>query len=130
MEDIHTGSEGYDELGCGDDEDSFAHQDAPGDGFDDTEVSESSNITKRSTPRRNFSGHSRNQSRQPSAATVCMRETSGIMFVWQTAGVKDVLGEELYEGEAYHLVASIRDKPDLVGRTVGVTRCRLTPIGR
>lgn len=67
------------------------------------------------------------RTKSPSAAVVYMRHrASGALFVWRTAGVKDTHGEELHEGEAYRLVASVKEPPDVAAREVGVTRCRLS----
>lgn len=67
------------------------------------------------------------RTKSPSAAVVYMRHrASGALFVWRTAGVKDTRGEELHEGEAYRLVASVKEPPDVAAREVGVTRCRLS----
>lgn len=63
------------------------------------------------------------------AATVHMRhEASSVLLTWRTAGVKDTCGEELHEGGAYRLVATVRDPPDVSNRAVEVTRCRLTSV--
>lgn len=79
-------------------------------------------------PKRHLPRRRSGQKHQLSAAVVRMSDASGISFVWRTAGVRDTEGAELHEGEAYRLVASVRDPPDLVRKEVSVTRCRLTHI--
>lgn len=78
--------------------------------------------------KRRISRHGvRTKPRPPSAAVVYMRhQASGTLFVWRTAGVKDTGGGELHEGDAYRLVASVKEPPDVVAREIAVTRCRLS----
>lgn len=116
-------------------EDDFEAEDDDGlyDGDCDDEVEDDSSTgpkkAARSFGRRREKSGPRRRRQSMSAITVHLRhQSSKVLFVWRTAGVKDTCGTELHEGEAYRLVGTVQSVADVAAGKVGVTRCRLTPI--
>lgn len=98
---------------------------------DEVEDDSSTGLKKavRSFDRRRQNAGPRRRRQSMSAVTVHLRhQSSKVLFVWRTAGVKDTGGAELHEGGAYRLVATVQSVADVAAGKVGVMRCRLTPV--